>query len=189
MDQSLNAQVKLDVDSDVIRIDVRGSLNQKSRPALMLLIQRIRRMGFTSHIRVDLAHAEYVESSALAGLRIDLNDVDLHAIDAGPDRLDVGTAIVPVRTGVSLELQLFGDDFNRVFQPVDLSGDMLASIDRSGTGPLTRYTSDELLAASDCVFGKLDEPWNGGQAALLARYDDIGLELNRREAGREPEPV
>ncbi len=55
MDQSLNAHVKLDVASDVIRIDVRGSLSQASRPALMQLIQRIRRGGINSHIRVDLA--------------------------------------------------------------------------------------------------------------------------------------
>ena len=76
MDHSLNAQVKLDVASDVIRIDVRGSLSQTSRPALIQLIQRIRRMGISSHIRVDLGHAEFVESAALAGLRNDLNAID-----------------------------------------------------------------------------------------------------------------
>lgn len=183
MDQSLNAQVKLDVAADVIRIDVRGSLSQDSRPALMQLIQRIRRMGVSSHIRVDLAHADFVESAALAGLRNDLN-----AIDGGPGQFDVAGAM-PVAAGVSLELQMFGDDFGKVFQPLDLSADFVASISPSGTRPLARYSDDELLAASDCVFGKLDDPRNGAPSELLARYEDISLELARREVGRAPEPA
>ena len=178
MDQSLNAQVKLDVSADVIRIDVRGSLSQDSRPALMQLIQRIRRMGVSSHIRVDLAHADFVESAALAGLRNDLN-----AIDGGPGQFDVAGAM-PVAAGVSLELQMFGDDVGKVFQPLDLSADFVASINPSGTRPLARYSDDELLAASDCVFGKLDDPRNGAP-----RYEDISLELARREVGRAPEPA
>ena len=55
MDRKLHALVKLDVTSDVVRIDVRGSLNHDSRPALVLVIRRIRRMGITGHIRVDLS--------------------------------------------------------------------------------------------------------------------------------------
>jgi len=183
MDQSLNAQVKLDVASDVIRIDVRGRLSQTSRPALIQLIQRIRRMGINSHIRVDLANAEFVESSALAGLRNDLN-----AIDSGSGQLEVAGALT-VASGVSLELQMFGDDFGRVFQPLDVSGDFLASIDSSGTRPLARFSDDELLAASDSVFGKLDDPATGAPSELLARYDDISLELTRRQVGRESEPA
>ena len=76
MDQSLQAHVKLDVTSDVVRIDVRGSLTQASRPSLMQIIQRVRRMGITAHIRVDLGRAAFVESAALAGLRNDLNAID-----------------------------------------------------------------------------------------------------------------
>lgn len=183
MDQSLNAQVKLDVAADVIRIDVRGRLSQDSRPALMQLIQRIRRRGLSSHIRVDLAHAEFVESLALAGLRNDLNSVD-----GGSSQLELAGAPT-VAAGVSLELLMFGDDFGRVFQPIDLSGDFVASINSYGTRPLARYSDDELLAASDCVFGKLDDPRNGGPSELLARYEDISLELARREAARAPEPA
>lgn len=179
MDPSLNAQVKLDVAVDVIRIDVRGSLSQTSRPALMQLIQRIRRMGMSSHIRVDLAHAAYVESSALAGLRNDLN-----AIDSGAGQFEVAGSIT-VAAGVSLELQILGNDAGKVFQPLDFSGDFMASVDPSGTRPLARYSDDELLAASDCVFGKLDDPATGAPSELLARYDDITLELARREIGRE----
>ena len=84
---------------------------------------------------------------------------------------------------------MFGDDFGKVFQPLDLSADFVASINPSGTRPLARYSDDELLAASDCVFGKLDDPRNGAPSELLARYEDISLELARREVGRAPEPA
>src|SRR5215217_6439574 len=78
MDRELNALVNLDVPADVVRIDVQGILNQDSRPGLVQIIRRIRRMGIRSHVRVELSQAALVESSALAGLRQDLN-----AIDAG----------------------------------------------------------------------------------------------------------
>ena len=80
MDQSLNAHVKIDTVSDTVRIDVLGSLTQASRPSLMQTIQRIRQMGITSHIRVELGRASFVESAALAGLRNDLNAIDAGAI-------------------------------------------------------------------------------------------------------------
>ena len=76
MDRALNAFVNLDVPADVVRIDIRGSLNQSSRPELVHIIRRVRRMGIRSHVRVDLSAAEKVESSALAGLRSDLNAID-----------------------------------------------------------------------------------------------------------------
>jgi ABC-type transporter Mla MlaB component len=183
MDRYLNAHVKLDVASDVIRIDVRGSLTQDSRPDLMQLIQRIRRMGISSHIRVDLAQAQFVESGALAGLRNDLN-----AIDGGAGQLKVAGSLT-VAAGVSLELQMIADDFGRDLQPLDLSADFLASIDPSGTRPLARYSDDELLAASDAVFGKLDNPDTGAPSELLAQYEDISLEMTRREFDREAEPA
>ena len=98
MDQSLNAQVKLDIASDVVRIDVRGSLTPHSRPSLMQLFQRVRRMGITSHIRVNLGNASFIESTALAGLRNDLN-----AIDGAAALVDTAGAL-PGSAGVSLEL-------------------------------------------------------------------------------------
>ncbi len=183
MDQSLNAQVKLDVASDVIRIEVRGSLTRNSRPVLMQLIQRIRHAGLSSHIRVDLAHAAFVESTALAGLRNDLN-----AIDGGSGELEVSGA-KPVSAGVSLELQMFADDFGRVFQTLDLAGDLAASVDTPGMRPLARFSDDELLAASDSVFGQLDDPATGAPSELLAQYEDISLEITLREFGREAEPA
>jgi len=182
MDQTLHAHVKLDIATDVVRIDVRGSLTQNSRPALMQLIQRIRRMGITSHITVDLGRAAVVESSALAGLRNDLN-----AIDGGAGPSAVAGALPT--GGVSLELNVHLDDPSAVLQSLDVSGDFTASIDPSGTRALTGFSDDELLAASDSVFGLLDNPADMARSELLATYDEIGLEISRRKVGREPEPA
>ena len=181
MDQSLQAHVKIDVISDVVRIDVRGSLTQASRPSLMQIIQRVRRMGITAHIRVDLGRAAFVESSALAGLRNDLNAID--GGSAGPE-----TAGMPAPGGVSLELTPRIDD-SATLQTLDMSGEFLASVGPSGTRRLTRFSDDELLAASDSVFGLLDDPTGMARSELLATYDEIGLEISRREVGREPEPA
>jgi hypothetical protein len=180
MDHTLHAYVKLDIASDLVLIDVRGSLTQDSRPSLMEIIQRVRRMGITSHIRVDLGRAAVVESSALAGLRNDLN-----AVDGGAAHTAGG---LPLANGVSLELNPQDVDPAAVLESLDLSEDFVASRDGSGTGPLTRYSDDELLAASDSVFGLLDNPATA-RPDLLATYDEIGLEISRREDGREAEPA
>jgi anti-anti-sigma regulatory factor len=181
MDPSLHAHVKLDVVSDVVRIDVRGSLTHASRPALMQIIQRVRRMGIISHIRVDLGGAAFVESSALAGLRHDLN-----AIDRGSAGSEI--AGMPATGGVSLDLSQHGDD-TAVLETLDLSGGFTASVGPSGAGPLTGYSDDALLAASDAVFGLLDDPADMARTELLATYDEIGIEISRREVDREPDPV
>jgi hypothetical protein len=181
MDQSLQAHVKLDVVSDVVRIDVRGSLTHASRPSLMQVIQRVRRMGISSHIRVDLGRAAVVESAALAGLRNDLN-----AIDGGSTGSEI--AGMPAPGGVSLELSQLNDD-TAVLETLDLSGELTASLNPTGTGPLTGYSDDALLAASDAVFGLLDDPADMARTELLATYDEIGMEISRREVGREPEPA
>ena len=107
MDTSLNAHAKLDIASDVLRIDVRGSLTQHSRPTLMQLIQRVRRMGITSHIRVHLGNASFVESAALSGLRNDLN-----AIDGAAALVDTAGAL-PSSAGVSLELNPYRETRRR----------------------------------------------------------------------------
>jgi hypothetical protein len=171
MDRKLQALVKLDVVSDVVRIDVRGSLTQDSRPALVHVIHRIRRMGIQSHIRVDLFRALFVESAALSGLRNDLN-----AIDGGA-------------TGVSFEMMPPVEDSNRDsdafsetgFQTVEITGEFVASIDPRGFRPLANYSDEELLAASDSIFGMLDDPEAEKGSELLAQYDAIGMEIARRE--------
>ena len=152
MDTSLNAHAKLDIASDVLRIDVRGSLTQLSRPTLMQLIQRVRRMGITSHIRVNLGNAAFVESAALAGLRNDLN-----AIDGAAALVDTAGAL-PSSAGVSLELNPYPETAVAALPSLDLSADFTASIDTSGTRPLNVFSDAELLAASDSVFGLLDNP-------------------------------
>ena len=179
MDTSLNAQPTLDIASDIVRIDVRGSLTQQSRPALMQLIQRVRRMGITSHIRVNLGLAVLVESAALAGLRNDLNAID------GAAALVETAGALPSSAGVSLELNSFRDAPSGPVRPLDLSADFSASIDATGTRPLNVYSDDELLAASDSVFGMLDNPADMARTQLLATYDEIGLEISRREVGLE----
>jgi hypothetical protein len=201
MDTTLNAHAKLDIASDVLRIDVRGSLTQHSRPTLMQLIQRVRRMGITSHIRVHLGNAAFVESAALSGLRNDLN-----AIDGAAALVDTAGAL-PSSAGVSLELNPYLEPGVAALPSLDLSADFTASIDTSGTRPLNVFSDAELLAASDSVFGLLDNPADMARSQLLATYDEIGLEINRRavgpaavssdagleisrhDVGREPEPV
>jgi hypothetical protein len=183
MDQTLNAHVTLDTASDVVRIDVRGSLTRASRPSLLQTIQRVRHMGISSHIRVDLGRAEFVESSALAGLRTDLN-----AADGGVDQQD-GAGVLPEPTGVSLQLNPHADKPDAVLRSLDLDLDVTASVDSSESGVLTGFTDDELLAASDSVFGMMDNPAEMAHSGLLASYDEIVLELSRREDGRQPEPA
>jgi hypothetical protein len=183
MDTSLNADVKLDTTSDVVSIDVRGSLTQATRPSLLETIQRVRQMGISSHIRVDLGRAEFVESSALAGLRNDLN-----ATDPGVTQPEVAGAL-PLVSGVSLDLNPHADDPNAVLKSLDLTDGIADPVDSSEKGPLTRFTDDELLAASDSVFGMLDDPTDMAGSELLASYDAISVEISRREDGRQPEHV
>lgn len=182
MDRNLHALVKLDVAADVVRIEVRGSLNQESRPALVHVIRRIRRMGITAHIRVDLSQAAFVESPALVGLRNDLN-----AIGGGASDGDTSTV-----SGVSLEFiprrESLSPETGSALQTIEISGEFAASIDPSGCGPLAQYSDDELLAASDSIFGLLDDPAAIAGTELLAQYDAIGMEISRREsaeAGRK----
>lgn len=182
MDQTLHAHVKIDIATDAVRIDVRGSLTQVSRPSLMQLIQRVRRMGITSHITVDLGRAAFVESSALAGLRNDLNAID----SSGVPQAGVAGAL-PAGGGVALELNPHSDHPAAVLRSLDVSGDLTASVDPTGTRPLTGLSDDELLEASDSVFGLLDTP--AARSELLATYDEIGLEISRREGSPEPEPA
>ncbi|MET1022636.1 MAG: hypothetical protein ABWX69_10610 [Arthrobacter sp.] len=183
MDQSLNAHVKIDTITDIVRIDVLGSLTQASRPSLLQTIQRIRQMGITSHVLVELGRAAFVESAALAGLRRDLN-----AVDGGAQ----GDLVAGVAGGNGVSLALSAHPFEvaaATLQPLVLLGELNASVDASGTRPLTGFSDDELLAASDSVFGLLDNPSVMARSELLGTYDDITLEISRREVGREPEPA
>lgn len=180
MDTSLNAQTTLDVTADIFRIDVRGSLSQDSRPDLMRLIQRVRRMGITSHIRVYLGRAEFVESAALAGLRRVLNVID------GAAALVDSAGALPGSAGVSVDLNPHPDSAAAALPSIDLSADLVAPVHASDPRPLNVYSDDELFAASDSLFGLLDNPATMARSQLLASYDEIGLEISRREIGLEP---
>ena len=110
-------------------------------------------------------------------------------VDGGAARTDVAGAL-PTGNGVSLEL-------NRVQLPTlppccrpSTSGRRIHGLHRRhGYRAARVFSDDELLAASDSVFGLLDNPADMGRSELLATYDDIGLEISRRAAGREPEPA
>jgi hypothetical protein len=183
MDQSLNAQVRIDPITDSVRIDVLGRLTQISRPSLMQTIRRIRQMGITSHIRVNLGSSALVESAALAGLRHDLNTVD-------GDAVRMAVAGSPAAgSGVSLDLSGRVLGAAAALQPLELAGELAAPKAASALRPLTGYSDDELLAASDSVFGLLDDPADMARSELLAAFDDIGLEITRREVGRDGQPL
>jgi hypothetical protein len=175
MDRKLHALVKFEVSTDAVEIDVRGSLNQDSRHALVYIVRRVRRMGITSHIRVDFSRALLVESQALAGLRNDLNAIDGEATEVG---LSTGS-------GVSLEFMgrppILPSEAAAGSKSVEITGEFAASIDAAGVRPLHRYSDDELLAASDFVFSLLDQPTTSASPELLAHYDAIGMEISRRE--------
>jgi hypothetical protein len=197
MDRPLNALVNLDVPADVVRIDVQGSLNQDSRPGLVHIIRRIRRMGIRSHIRVELSRATLVESAALAGLRNDLNAID------------TGTLQGIQGAGVSLDLSPAGDGWtlSRSEEPLTViegfSAESLPELDAIesvaampgfdeapplempelgawGGRALQEYSDEELLLASDTLFTLLDNPGAFAGSDLLGRYDDIGQEISRR---------
>ncbi|WP_457965433.1 hypothetical protein M1E17_03265 [Arthrobacter sp. D1-29] len=184
MDRRLYAHVKLDVTADVVRIDVRGSLNEQSRPSLVHVIRRVRRMGIRSHIRVDLSRAAIIESSALAGLRNDLNSID-GATFPGSNG-----------AGVSLDLTAWTEESSTAprlgERPLDIAGGLTDVFEEQGAGgdpaglgelgarPLSEYSDDELLAASDSIFSLLDSPEAFAGSDLLARYNDIGEEISRR---------
>ena len=151
-------------------------------PRHVQLIQRVRRMGITSHIRVDLGTPpSWILGPA--GLRNDLNAIDGAAASstpAGPCRAPHGVSLEPTPTWNAVA----------ALPSLDLLGG-LHGVDRHLRDPPADVFSDaELLAASDSAFGLLDKP--GGTPAPLQLLGDptpIGLEISRGEVGREPEPA
>ncbi|CAH0212212.1 hypothetical protein SRABI83_02170 [Arthrobacter sp. Bi83] len=124
MDNQPNSLAKIDDSSDTVRIDVRGSLTQDSRPDLLHEIRRVRRMGVTSQ----------------------------SVAESRPD-------------------------FTALMYPEELA----ETLEAAAVRPLSSYSSEELLAASDSVFELLDDPSGHAGNELLAQYDAIVEELNRRE--------
>ncbi|NUS35894.1 MAG: hypothetical protein HOQ04_05450 [Pseudarthrobacter sp.] len=194
MDPALDALVNLDVPGDIVRIDVRGTLQHSTRVELVHIIRRVRRMGIRCPICVDLSQAALVESSALAGLRSDLNALDINSLP-GASRAVVSLQLTDAvydpapeasaqRTPLLLEVGVTGlfaaSDFAE--RPWQEPGVLLT--DLYGR-PLSDYSDKELLAASDSLFALLDIPQALDGADLLGRYNDIGLEILRRQ--QEPQ--
>jgi len=184
MDRKLHALATRDVLTDTVRIDIRGSLNQESRPALMHMIRRVRDMGIPCHIHVDLSRAAFVESSALSGLRTDLNAVDDVAL---PGMAGHGVSLIltpPADTAPPLasvsELSLaITDELTDGYNDSTEAG-APDPIDTMFGRPWADYSDDELLLASDSIFALLDNPEAVAGSDLLARYNEIGQELSRR---------
>ena len=189
MDRALDALITLDVPADIVRIDVRGSLNNDSRPHLVHVIRRVRRMGIGCHIRVDLSQAALVESSALAGLRSDLNVLDANTLAGGG--AGVSLQLTPLARSASLggsssdQPLPMDDDIRELFPGGRFAGEYphlpVMWIEELYGRPLTEYSNDELLAASDALFALLDSQQTQDSADLLGRYNDIGLEIHRRQ--------
>ena len=183
MDRKLHALATRDVLTDTVRIDIRGSLNEESRPALVDIVRRVRVMGIPSHIHVDLSQAAYVESAALAGLRSDLNAIDGATLPrmagGGVSLVLTPAADAAPPEGVN-ELSLaITDELTDGFA-ASAEGETQAPVDAMFGRPLAEYSDDELLAASDSIFALLDEPEAFAGSDLLARYNEIGQELSRR---------
>ena len=178
MDNQLESLLKIDRCTNTARIDILGSLTPASRPDLLHEIHRVRGMGITSSITVDLSRAAFVESCALAGLRMDLNaqDASLQGESA---------AAAP---GISLVVMAGGGQEaaeTRNLTALPQPSLSVAAPDPSGVRPLSSYSSEELLAASDSVFKLLDDPSGRWGQELLAHYEAIGAELTRRELFEE----
>lgn len=194
MDRALDALVNLDVPADIVRIEVRGSLHRDSRPELLHIVRRVRRMGIRFRICVDLSQAALIESSALAGLRQDLNAMDTNSV-LGVPAAGVSLQLTPAATDwapedpFSRRPLLMDDDVRELFPGGKFAGEFpqlpVMWIEEFYGRPLTEYTDEELLQASDALFVLLDNPESLDSADLLGRYNDVGLEILRRQ--QEPE--
>jgi hypothetical protein len=184
MDRKLHALATRDVLTDTVRIDIRGSLTGESRPALMHMIRRVRDMGIPSHISVDISRAAFVESSALADLRADLNAIDESALPGLPGRgVSLTTtpptgAAAPEASANALSLAIT-DELTGGFNGSAGAGS-LDPLDAMFGRPWADYSDDELLLASDSIFALLDSPEAFAGSDLLARYNEICQELSRR---------
>jgi ABC-type transporter Mla MlaB component len=181
----LQATTNHDELTDAVRVEVLGSLDQASRPSLVHMIQTLRSRGVQSHVSVDLSRASRVESTALAGLRADLNTMEGAPVTLGggvsllltgteaeqPD----GNTVVPIREIT----EVLEAEYAAAFEAPSPSDAEPLPVPLA-IRPLADYSDDELYAASDEVFSLLDDPEAVGGPDLLGRYNDIGEEILRR---------
>lgn len=193
MDNQLNSRLDIDRSASAVRINIRGSLTQASRPDLLREIQCVRAMGITFPITVDLSCAAFVESSALAGLRVDLNAQAMNAQAMNAQAMnsqdknaqDSGLQdVFAAAAGVSLVLMAgSGQGAAAGGSPTALPYPSQPAVVPAPLSlrPLSSCSSAELLAASDSIFELLDDPSGRCGNELLAQYEAIGEELARRE--------
>ena len=191
MDRALDALVDLDVSADIVRIEVRGTLRHDTRAELVHIIRRVRRMGLRCRICVDLSQAALIESSALSGLRTDLNAMDTNTLPGLPSAgvsLQLVSASYDRNTDGSSTTQplLMDDDVTELFTGASDFAEGLPQLpviffEVLYGRALAEYSDEELLNASDSVFALLDNPQAFDGADLLGRYNDIGLEIIRRQ--------
>ncbi|UUL76471.1 hypothetical protein NG819_00960 [Pseudarthrobacter sp. Fe7] len=151
-------------------------------------------MGIRSRICVDLSQASLVESAALAGLRNDLNTLDANSL-LGVSSAGVSLQLVPAAhdwttaDASSRQPLPMDDDVRELFPGGRFAGEYphlpVMWIEELYGRPLSEYTDQELLHASDSAFALLDNPEAPDGASLLGRYNDIGLEIHRRQ--QEPQ--
>ncbi|MDQ0118354.1 hypothetical protein AB0280_01090 [Pseudarthrobacter sp902506025] len=188
MDRTLDAIANFDTSADVVRIDIRGSLHLRSRHELTHVIRRVRWTGLRCHICIDLSHAALVESSALAGLRSDLNALD--AALQGGCGAGVSLQLTSDAHSSSMNTDLIelplprDDDIRELFPGGRFAGESpdlpVMWIEALYGRPLTEFSNEELRTASDDLFALLDCPYLQNSSDLLGRYNDIGLEISRR---------
>lgn len=166
VDHCLQAIISLDVPRDTVHVDIDGCLTRITRTSLLEVTERIRKFRFSSHIRVHLGSAAFVESTALAGLRMDLET-------------EVGRASGrPGQGRVSLETCALESATSRHA----LSGITLRA------ARLDDFTKVDLLAASDFLFAWLDDAHGCSGtdvSAMLALYEHIGQEISGRTSTRQ----
>lgn len=167
VDHQLQAIISLDVPRDTVHIDIDGSLTRVTRAALLEVTERIRKLRVSSHIRVQLGSAAFVESAALAGLRTDLEAI----VSRSGGR--------PGHGRVSLETRCLE---SAATTRLALTGITLR------TARLDDFTKVDLLTASDFVFAWLDDPSGcpgTDVSAMLALYEHIGQEIAGRTNTRQ----
>ncbi|MCB5290673.1 hypothetical protein BJQ90_00087 [Arthrobacter sp. SO3] len=162
----LQAVISLDPPRDTVHIDIDGSLTRFTRAALLDVTTRIRKLRVSSHIRVHLGSAVFVESGSVAWLRTDL-------------QANVGRAGGrPAHGGVSLETS---SPKSGAAARHTLSGITLRS------ARLDDFTKVDLLTASDFLFAWLDDALGcpgTNVSAMLALYEHIGQEISGRTRTR-----
>jgi hypothetical protein len=142
-------------------------------------------MGIPSHIHVDLSRAAIVESSALAGLRMDLNAIDEVAL---PGLAGHGVSLILTPPAGAAAPKASANELSLAITD-GLTDGFADSIKAGAPDPLDAmfgrpwadYSDDELLLASDSIFALLDNPEAFAGSDLLARYNEIGHELARRK--------